>query len=200
MPQINETSFDWVGPAILILGDFANGDTKRLGKVRDVQFNPNHRIAFTSADAQSGVPHADGIKHLAAQPSVTCSMQSAIYDELRRLMLGGTTTSSGNAAVLGAPDAYGSVALVDVPTLFVLPVTEEADGVDAEHGIWLPAVTVEFANVNFGRINPGEIDAAYNVTFNGAFREIDQGSTSIPAGNRIYFIGPPSRLGLTWTE
>lgn len=199
MPLTTETSFQPIGPAYLYLGNFATGDVAQLGLVRNVAFNPQIRTAFTSADAQSGVPHADGIYYLASQAEVTAEMQSMTYDEIQRLIFGATTTSSGTSATIGAPDQFGAVTGSAVPTLFVLPSQEAADGVNAEHGIWLPAVTVQISNLSFGRVEEGEITQAYQVSFRAAYRVQDQAATTIPEGYRIWFMGRPSVIGLNWS-
>lgn len=199
MPLSTETSFQPVGPAYLYLGDFATPDVQQLGLVRNVQFNPQVSTAFTSADAQSGVPHHDGIYSLASQAVVTAEMQSLTYTEIKKLIFNVTETSSGTSSTFGAPDTFESVTAASVPGLFVLPSQENSDGVNAEHGIWLPAVTVQMSNLSFGRVNEGEIDQGYNVEFRAAYRDEDWASTAIPEGHRIWWIGKPSNLGLTWT-
>jgi hypothetical protein len=201
MPATNETAFQPIGPAYLYLGDFTGTpDVKELGLVRNVQFNPGIQTAWTANDAQGGLPSADGIKVLAARPVVTAEMQSMTYAEIVKLILNATTTSSGTDAAVGVPDKFASVAAANVPTLFVLPSSESADGVNAQHGIWIPAVSISVENINFGRVEPGEITQAYSVTFTGAYREVDQNSTSIPENYRSWFMGKPSLLGLAWTK
>lgn len=200
MPLSTETSYQAVGPANLHIGVFAGSvDVLKIRNVRNVQFNPGIQMAWTANDAQGGLPSADGLKALAARPVCTAEVQDLAYDTYKKLILGATETSSGTSSTLGAPDAFQSIALANVPTLFIQPVAEEGSGVNAAHGIWIPAVAIELANVNFGRIEPGEITASFQVTFTGAFREVDHNSTSIPAGNRSFFYGPPSNLGLSWS-
>ena len=199
MPLSTETAFQPVGPAYLRLGDFATPEVTQLGLVRNVGFNPEIQTAFTSADAQSGVPHADGIYSLASQAVVTAEMQSLTYDEIKLLIFNVTETSSGTSSTFGAPDEFEAVTASTIPTLNVLPSQEADDGVNAEHGIWLPAVTIQLSNLSFGRVDAGEIDQSYNVEFRAAYRTEDQASTSIPQGNRIWFMGKPSNIGLSWT-
>jgi hypothetical protein len=190
-----------VGPANLYIGKFAStADAIKIRNVRDVQFNPGIGMAWTANDAQSGLPSADGLFAVAARPVVTASVQDLAYDTVKKLILGATETSSGTSSTFGAPDSFKAISLANVPSLFVQPVQEEAQGVNAPHGIWLPAVTISIENVNFGRVEANsEITQAYSITFTGAYREVDQGSTSIPAGNRSWFYGPPSNLGLSWS-
>lgn len=196
--------FQPVGPAHLFLGDptTANGaDMTQLGLVRNVQFDWGVRNAFTSKDAVSGVPVADGIYTLASQPECQADLQDHSLDMIEAVVLNATRTDdgSGNTAV-GVPDTFGSVAAVAVPTFCLLPVQQEADLADAANAIWLPAVTIQGANgLSFGRVEEGEIDQGYNVSFQSAWRDEDQAATAIPAGNRVGFMGPPAALSLPWS-
>ena len=199
--------FQPVGPAHLVIGDptgTAGANMTKLAKVRNVGFDWGLRSAFTSNDAVSGVPLADGIYTLASQPECQADLQDHSLEQLQAIVMNLTkTTGAGTPTpppAAGVPDTFAAVTAADVPTLGIIPVQQQADGIDAANAIWLPAVTIQGANgLSFGRVDEGEIDQGFNVSFQGAYRETDQASAAIPAGNRVGFMGPPTALGLTWS-
>lgn len=191
-------AFRPVGPAKLYIGDPTSG-LSLINKVRNVGFDAGSRTAYVSDADRSGVPHIDGIYALADQPEVQADIDDADLTNLENILLNETKTT-GTDDVIGGSDQFAKISAANVPTLFLLPESEESDGVDAAHGLWLPGVTVAGPNgYAFQRVEEGEIDNPYNVTFQGVYREDDQGGTAIPQGNRVWFMGPPSILGLTWS-
>lgn len=191
-------SYQPIGPARVYIGDPTSG-LSQLTKARNVGFDANPRTAHISTDDLGGVPHIDGIYQLADSPEVQVDLEDADLDQLENLMPKATRTDATDS-VVGGNDAFEQIAAADVPTLFILPETEQADGVSAAHGLWLPGVTIQTLDgFSFGRVDEGEIDNPYNTSFQGVYRENDQGDTSIPDGNRLWFMGPPDVLGLSWS-
>ena len=191
-----------------MLGDptgTAGANMTKLLKVRNVGFDWGLRSSFTSNDAVSGVPLADGIFTLASQPECQADLQDHSLEQIEALIMNltkttGTGTPTPQPVAAGVPDTFAAVTAADVPTLGIIPVQQQADGIDADNAIWLPAVTIQGANgLSFGRVDEGEIDQGFNVSFQGAYRDADQADAAIPAGNRVGWMGPPTALGLAWS-
>lgn len=198
------SKFEPIGPAHVLIGDptqASGAGMTLLEKVESATVAINPRSAFTSDDQRGGVPLATGLYTLASQPEVQVSLSEAGLDTLEALLVNATrTTSKGKTDVVGFLDKFEAVAAADIPTVAVIPVTQEADGSSAENGIWLPAVMVQSLDgFQFGRVEPGEIQQNYNVAFQSAYAEVDQGDTAIPTNNRVGFMGDPATLGLTWS-
>ncbi len=187
-----------VGPCTLYMGDPTVGSgMTSLGDTEDVAVNFGVRSAWVSSAQKQGVPLADSTYVMVPEPAVTAQLTDAQNATLKEIILGAVETS----VTLGIGDTFSLIA--SLPTLFILPETEVANGVNSVHGIWIPAAIPSGVDgISFGRVSPGEILQPYNVTFNAAFRTEDQTSptpVAIPAGNRILFKGPPSELGLSWS-
>src|SRR5690606_19635941 len=84
----------------------------------------------------------------------------------------------------------------NVPTLFVLPASEEAAGINAPHGIWLPKVATEsLASIVFNRPTAGGNANSYTVAFRGAQTSKIAG-VDLPSGFEFGWYGDPAEVGL----
>lgn len=202
-------AFKSIGPAVVLLGDpttALGADMVHLGNVEDVAFDAGVRGAFTSSARRNGTPEVDGIYMHAPAPQAQVQLTDAGIDKLKELILNHVLTPAGSGGstattdTLGAGDDFVKIAPANVPTLCIVPVEQVADGVDAPNAIWFPATLVDgLDGINFSRAGEDEISKPYNIRFSAAYRAADQDATAIPAGHRIWFMGPPENLGLTWS-
>ena len=191
--------FKPVGAALLYLGDFATPSVTQIVDVETVEVDYGVSGAYTSNASLNGTPTASGQFRLAPKPVVRAQIADAGIDQLALFLPGITKATSGSDEAIGFGSSFTAIAEASVPSLFVLPDQQSADGVDAANGIWLPAVTITGPNgMSFGRVPEGEILQPFNVEFRGAYRDTDQGSTAIPENARIIFVGPPAAFSLTW--
>lgn len=198
------SKFQPIGPAFVCIGDptqASGAGMTLLEKVDNVSYAVNPRTAFISDDQRAGVPLADGMYVLASQPEAQVALSEAGLDIIEAILYGVLrTTKKGKSDVVGFADAFKKIEAADVKSLAIVPVSQAEDGSSAENALWLPALTVQTADgFQFGRVEEGEIQNPYNVSFQSAYAREDQGSDSIPENNRVGFMGDPATLGLAWS-
>jgi len=158
------------------------------------------RSAFTSNADLNGTPTVDGQYRLSPRPIAQVTLADAEVTQLVEFMLGITATTVGSDTGVGFGSSFTLIAASAVPTLFILPSQQSADGVGANNGIWFTRVNISgLDGINFGRVDEGEIQQFYNVQFEAVFSATDQASTAVPADARIAFMGPPAAFGLSWS-
>lgn len=199
-------AWDAVGPFYAYQGTSpttaAGAGMTQLRKVRQVSFDLNQRTAWTSTDAQGGIPFADGIYTLAVNAQAQIGLMDFDIDQAALLALGSQSNTNGSQTSVGFPTAFAAVAESSVPYGALIPSGEGADKEDAEHGIWFSAFSPQGpSGMTFGRINEGEIDQSYNVTWNAGYRVTDSDSTTISPNWRSVFMGPPAAAptALAWS-
>lgn len=197
-------AFDLIGPCEVRVGNFTGTPSfQKLRKTVNVSVDFGLQMAWTSADAQSGLPHADGIYAIAAAPTVQVQSTDGDLDQLESLILGHTKFENGAGAevALGLPDEFKKIPVAEVPSVHILPLTEVADGIAAQHGILIPAATIAGLNgISFGRVQGGqEIQNPFTVNIQAAYRDTDQADAAIPAGARVLVIGDPAAVPLAWS-
>lgn len=190
--------FEPLGSGTIYMGDpsEALGAGMTAIEVEEFAFDPGVRMSFTSSAKLSGAPKASGIHKLTPMPVAQIQCRDAALATMQQFLLAAVVT----AGVIGGGDAFGVIAEADVPTLVFVPETQLADGVAAANAIWIPAAIPDNVNgITFNRPSVGEIGNPYNIQVIGAYRAADQGATEIPAGNRMWFMGDPSDITLTWS-
>lgn len=196
----NSDLYQPIGPARLWYGDptAGSGAMKDLGPTENVVFNPGYRMTFGSDAELNGAPDSDKLFDECPIPTISADLTDFGVTNLNNITHSSTITGD----TLGGGSAFTKHSAKR--TLFMLPKREESDGVTAANGVWIPTATVQFdGGPNHGRstIN-GETIVTFPVTFTGAYTVEDQTSgtpVAIPANARMFFIGDPSNLSLTWT-
>lgn len=192
-------AFEFIGPAKVLIGDpttALGADMTNLGDVEDVAFDPGVRMAFTSSAALAGAPKASGIYQLAPLPVVQMQLKDGALAIAQEILLAGVVTGTA----IGGGDDFKLIAQANVPVLVIVPYLQKASGASAANAIWIPAAVPDQINgMTFNRPQAGEIGNPYNVQVMGAYRSTDHDAVAIPAGNRLWFMGPPSNLSLTWS-
>jgi hypothetical protein len=193
-------AFKAVGAAKLYIGDFTGTpDVYTVVDVENVNVDIGARSAYTSNASLNGTPTVDGQYALAPQPVVQVTLGDADVTQLVEFMPGISTTTAGSSTAVGFGSTFRSISRANVPSLFILPTQQETDGVAAVNGIWLPGVNISgIDGINFGRVDEGEIQQFYNVSFTGVYCATDQASAAIAENARIIFMGPPAAFGLSW--
>lgn len=196
----NADAYTPIGDALLYFGDptAGSGAMKDLGKSENVAFNPGQRVTWGSDAALNGVPDSDKLYDQTPAATVTADLVDQGVTSLNNIIYNSTVTS----AAVGGGSAFAKQ--TTKKTLFVLPRTQVSSGVAAANGIWLPSCIAQVGNAA-GYTRPtvnGETITTFDVTFTAAYVESDQTSptpVSIPANARIWFMGDPSDLSLTWS-
>lgn len=194
-------AFKPIGPALLYLGDpTASGTMTQVIDVENVSLDLGLRSAYTSNASLNGTPVVDGQYRLSPRPIAQVTLADASVDQLAEFLLGLSKTVNGSDEGVAFGSSFTAIARADVPTLQILPDQQSADGVNAANAIWFPATTIGgLDGINFGRVDEGEIQQFYNITFEAVYTATDQSAGAIPADARIAFMGPPSAFGLTWS-
>lgn len=189
-----------VGPCRLFYGDptvAAGAGMVDLGGTRgDVTVDPGVNVATGRVDQKGATPLADGIYLTGPTPVASCPLLDETKATLEEYILGASVT----ATALGFGSGFQKVDPASIGTLALVPITEEADGEDAAHAIWLPAAVANGIGVFTFNLPDG--DDSFNprdTQFIGALRETDQGAGAIPEDAQVMFIGPPADFGLGWT-
>lgn len=196
----NSDAYTPIGDAQVWFGDpvAGSGAMKDLGAVENVVFNPGERMTFASDAQLNGVPDGNKLYKQVPLATVECDFVDIGITALNNIIYGGTVTTGA----FGPGSAF--VKHTSVKTLFVLPRTQVASGVAAANGLWFPSAVAQInSGPQYGRptVN-GETITTYNATFTACYIESDQTSptpVAIPANARIWFMGDPSDLSLTWT-
>lgn len=196
--------FEFIGPSEIYVGDFATPTVTKLAGVRTVSIDFGLGMAYSTKDAQRDLPHVDGIYVLPAAPRVQIGTTDLGHDNLKALILGLVQfTEAGPPAVeaVGLPDEFEKVDAADVPGMFILPLSQKADGAAAVNGIWLPGIIpTAFNGIQSGRVQRGqEVENPYSIEVMACYRDTDWAAAAIPAGARILFDGDPSAAGLAWS-
>jgi hypothetical protein len=187
-----------IGPAHILIGDPTVVDGTSmvdLGSMESVSFDPGTQMTGVQDAFTGDAFDAESIYSVAPAPTAEVELYDASIDKLAAMLLGATKTA--DTLGFGEP---GLKAIEDVPTLAIIPAFEAGDGVDAPHGLWMPAAMVEsLASLVYNRPTGGDNSAnSYTVTFRAARRRTDQDATAIPAEAQMAFMGKPSDLSLTW--
>lgn len=196
----NADLYQPIGSARLWYGDpvAGSGAMKDLGATENAAFDPGFRYTYGSDAELVGAPDSEKLFDLPPTPTVTADLTDFGVTNLNNMSHGTTLTST----TLGGGSTFFKH--TEKRTLFVLPKREEADGVSAANGVWLPCATFQSnGGPNHGRptVN-GETITTFPVIFAGARMVEDQTSPTpveIPANAQFFFIGDPSNLSLTWT-
>lgn len=193
-------AFKPVGPALLYIGNPVTPSMYQIVDVEDVQIDLGLRSAYTSNASLNGTPTVDGQYRLSPRPIIQVTVADLEVTQLAEFLLGIESTTSGSDTGIGLGSSFEAISAASVPSLFVLPDQQSADGVGADNGLWFPAVTISgLDNINYGRVDEGEIQQFFNITFEASYRATDHGSNAIPAAARIGFMGPPAAFGLSWS-
>jgi hypothetical protein len=183
-----------VGPGFL-LSTVEAGTTDThwtVTRLRNCAFDFGTNYAWVSA-AFAQVRLKSGIIALPAEPLLNASVVDADLTVLVNFILDKTITISTPNRALGLPDTVNFLSSSEVPKYGFVPLREASDGVDAAHGIWLPAAVPEnvqdlvhaVIEPNTDNLNP------YTVPLRGL---LDDSQES--AGFRCGFIGSPTAAGL----
>lgn len=188
-----------IGPAHILIGDpttLAGAGMVDLGAMESVSFNPGTQMTGVQDAFTGDAFDAESIYSVAPAPTAEAELYDASIEKLSAMLLG----SSVEVETLGFGRA-GLKSITAVPTLAIIPAFEASLGVDAPHGIWMPAAMVEdLGSLVYNRPTGGDNSAnTYSVTFRAARRRTDQAATAIPADHQMAFMGKPADLSLTWT-
>jgi hypothetical protein len=168
--------------------------------VENVEVDLGLRSAYTSNADLNGTPTVDGQYRLSPRPVARVTLADADVTQLDEFLLGLSAATASSETAIGFGSSFTSVSSANVPTLFILPSQQSSDGVGANNGIWFTRTTISgLDGINFGRVDEGEIQQFYNVSFEAVYAATDQGSNAIPADARIAFMGPPAAYGLSWS-
>lgn len=179
-----------IGPAHILI---STGDPTSasnwidLGSMESVSFDPGVQMTGVQ-DAFSGDAYdSESIYSVAPTPQVTAELYDHAIEKIAAMVSGGETK--------GGAFGFGQSGLSEVtaPMLAVIPSFEAEDGAEAEHGIWLPAVSLEsLASIVYNRPTPGGNSAnSYTATFRGArCRKLN--GVDLPAKFQFAWIGDPS--------
>ncbi|HMB77131.1 MAG TPA: hypothetical protein VKN76_12075 [Kiloniellaceae bacterium] len=194
-------AFKSIGPAYVYVGNFTGTpDVYQLVDVEDVTVDLGLRDAYTSNADLNGTPTVEGIYRLSPRPVAQITLQDISVDQLQELVLGISKTTSGSDEGIGFGSTFEQIPEASVPSVFILPTSQSADGVGAGNGIWFPGATISgLDGISFGRVDEGEILNPFNLTINAVYRAADQAAASIPANARIAWMGPPAAFGLSWS-
>lgn len=205
MPNVSNPR---IGAAMLLSGDFSQalgaGVTK-IGIGEDTVFNPGVRTSYRSNAALTGAALKGTTRVHVPRPVVTSSLPDSGIDILKAILQGhasvmaaGSNTSASTTDTLGGGGSFKSIA--EDPSLCIMPVSELSLGVEAPNAIWLPGWRLTTLDgINYARPPEGEITTSYNFAAEGVYSPEDQAATAIPEDFRMWFIGPPANLGLTWS-
>lgn len=193
-----------VGPAYVLIGDPTQGSgagMTNLGNVESVTFDGGARSTWTSDARRAGIPLVDGVYRMPPAPVVQLSLKDAQVTMLTEFLYGSSVASS---ETLSPGSDFAKVAAASVSTLVIVPFFQKADGATADNAIWVPGVLITQLNgfvYNRPSVN-AETNNPYNVEFQGVYREEDQTSgtpVAIPDGARMWFVGDPTNLSLSWS-
>lgn len=192
-------AFKPVGPCQVYVGDFtASPSVTELVDVESVSIDLGIKQPYTSNANLDGAPTADGLYYGVPNPQIQLTLVDADLAQITALLPLTTTTASSQTG-LGLGSSFTAIAEASVPSMFILPRQQNASGVNAANGIWIPAARISgFSGLNFGRTGDQEILQPYTVNVQACYRATDQDSTAIPAAARVLFFGSPTAFGLTW--